>query len=211
MTTPEPLCFECNHGRHNSVYCGRNRQPGNDVIPCGCNHARGIVVTSKPSLELSEEEWKEIRLELASVRVCREDRGGESPCAACENYERAVNFLLRVEAGRQQADWERQAARQGQDCNKLPEGNWTPADWLNAVKKDAGYKRGCIEEITMTLLSVAREMADIQAKAILSVTEELAGIQDWNEWIKLKKELAQTRADLERAQQENAQIRAWLK
>ena len=44
--------------------------------------------------------------------------------------------LLRVEAGRREADWERQAARQGLDCKKLPQGDWTPADWLALVERE---------------------------------------------------------------------------
>ena len=70
-------------------------------------------------------------------------------------------------------------------------------DWKWLGRGDAA-RESLIQEITKFGLTVAREMADIQAKAILDVTQELAGIQDWNEWIKLKKELAQARAELDR-------------
>ena len=44
--------------------------------------------------------------------------------------------LLRVEAGRRRAEWEVGACRQGQDCSKLPQGDWTPADWLAKVERE---------------------------------------------------------------------------
>lgn len=77
---------------------------------------------NEPSLELSPEEWERVQLLARSAKL---------PAVLD-----LLDFLLRLEAGRQKFGWEVNAARAGIDCRKLPEAKWTLRDWLAAVRRD---------------------------------------------------------------------------
>lgn len=97
-----------------------------DLVP-----VEEVMTEPEPNLELSEEEWAKVR--LVRSFVCKNSDGSVT-CGACRENHDLIDFLLRLEAGRQEALYWTTAVL---DPRYYPEKKQrTPAGWLAAVTKE---------------------------------------------------------------------------